>query len=278
MLILQTSRCVPGHAERNKAISTPDQASRSLGPQQIAAVAIFALVVIAGIFIVASGLYRELSFTNLIRHRAAIDSFVTAHGWAALAGFVAIYATSVALSIPGATVLTVSAGFLFGALAGGLAAFVGAMTGATAIFLIARTALGEWLARKAGPLMEKLADGFRRDAFWYLLFLRLVPLFPFWLVNIAPAFFGVRLASFIGATAIGIAPLTFAFAFFGAGLDSAIRAHATDLDACLMAGTELCEVEFDPSQALTPNLIAALAVLGVVSLIPVAIKRWRAAR
>jgi uncharacterized membrane protein YdjX (TVP38/TMEM64 family) len=230
------------------------------------------------VLVFATGLQRELSLATLIRHRAEIDAFVAERPLAAFVGFVALYIGVVALSIPGAALLTVSGGLLFGPLAGSLGAFIGATTGACLIFLIARSALGGWLVKRAGPFAEKLADGFRRGAFSYLLFLRLVPLFPFWLVNIAPALFGVRLAVFVGATALGIIPLTFAFALFGAGLDSAIAAQASAYRACLAAGREPCTIDFDLRLALTPELIAALAVVGVVALVPLAVKRWRAAR
>lgn len=226
----------------------------------------------------ATGLHRELSLATLIRHRAAINAFVAERPLAAFLGFVALYVGVVALSVPGAALLTVSGGLLFGPLAGGLGAFIGATTGASLIFLIGRSALGGWLVKRAGPFAEKLADGFRRGAFSYLLFLRLVPLFPFWLVNIAPALFGVRFAVFVGATALGIIPLTFAFALFGAGLDSAIAAQASAYQACLAAGHEPCRIDFDLRLALTPELIAALAAVGVVALVPLAVKRWRAAR
>jgi uncharacterized membrane protein YdjX (TVP38/TMEM64 family) len=230
------------------------------------------------VLVVATGLHRELSFATLIRHRAAINAFVADHSLAAFVSFVALYIGVVALSIPGAAVLTVSGGLLFGPLVGALGAFIGATTGASIIFLIARSALGGWLVRRAGPFAEKLADGFRRGAFSYLLFLRLIPLFPFWLVNIAPALFGVRFALFVGATVIGIIPLTFAFALFGAGLDSAIAAQASAYEACLAAGREPCQIDFDLRVALTPELITALAVVAVVALVPLVVKRWRAAR
>ena len=119
---------------------------------------------------------------------------------------------AVALSIPGAAILTITGGILFGWRVGGLAALLGATTGATIVFLIARGACGESILRRAGPLAGKLAQGFRAHAFNYLLFLRLVPVFPFWLVNLAPAVVGVRLATFVLATALGIIPATFAFA------------------------------------------------------------------
>ncbi|MGZ8402160.1 MAG: TVP38/TMEM64 family protein [Rhodoplanes sp.] len=232
----------------------------------------------ASVLVFATGLHRELSLATLIRHRAAIDAFVAERPLAAFLGFVALYIGVVALSVPGAALLTVSGGLLFGPLAGGLGAFIGATTGASLIFFIGRSALGGWLVKRAGPFAEKLADGFRRGAFSYLLFLRLVPLFPFWLVNIAPALFGVRFAVFVGATALGIIPLTFAFALFGAGLDSAIAAQASAYQACLAAGHEPCRMDFDLRLALTPELIAALAAVGVVALVPLAVKRWRAAR
>ncbi|MGZ8330019.1 MAG: TVP38/TMEM64 family protein [Rhodoplanes sp.] len=232
----------------------------------------------ASVLVFATGLHRELSLATLIRHRAAINAFVAERPLAAFLGFVALYIGVVALSVPGAALLTVSGGLLFGPLAGGLGAFIGATTGASLIFLIGRSALGGWLVKRAGPFAEKLADGFRRGAFSYLLFLRLVPLFPFWLVNIAPALFGVRFAVFVGATALGIIPLTFAFALFGAGLDSAIAAQASAYQACLAAGHEPCRIDFDLRLALTPELIAALAAVGVVALVPLAVKRWRAAR
>ncbi|MGZ8367843.1 MAG: TVP38/TMEM64 family protein [Rhodoplanes sp.] len=232
----------------------------------------------ASVLVFATGLHRELSLATLIRHRAAINAFVAERPLAAFLGFVALYIGVVALSVPGAALLTVSGGLLFGPLAGGLGAFIGATTGASLIFFIGRSALGGWLVKRAGPFAEKLADGFRRGAFSYLLFLRLVPLFPFWLVNIAPALFGVRFAVFVGATALGIIPLTFAFALFGAGLDSAIAAQASAYQACLAAGHEPCRIDFDLRLALTPELIAALAAVGVVALVPLAVKRWRAAR
>ncbi len=233
---------------------------------------------ILSVFVMATGLYRELSFATLIRHRAAVNGFVAGHPLAAFVSFVALYIGVVALSIPGALVLTVSGGLLFGPLVGASGAFIGAMTGASLIFLIARSALGGWLIKRAGPFVEKLAAGFRRGAFSYLLFLRLVPLFPFWLVNIAPALFGVRFAVFIGATALGIIPLTVAYALFGAGLDSAIAAQASAYEACLAAARGQCRIDFDLRLVMTPELIAALAAITVVALAPLVVRRWRARR
>ena len=238
----------------------------------------FALILLVGGAVTGAAWYTGLTPIALLERRVAIDAFVGEHRLAALATFAAIYALSVALSLPGGAVLTICGGIVFGGLAGGTAALIGATVGATAIFLIAKSALGGWLVRRAGGRAEKAAAGFCADAFSYLLFLRLVPVFPFWLVNLVPALCGVRLATYVAATALGIIPGTFAFAFFGAGLDRAVTAPMVAYRACVAAGGTHCRHGFDPSTAVTPQLIAGLVVLGVLSLVPVLLKRWRAAR
>jgi uncharacterized membrane protein YdjX (TVP38/TMEM64 family) len=218
------------------------------------------------------GLHRELSFETFVRNHLAVDRFVERHATAAVLGYVALYIAVISLSLPGGALLTIIGGFLFGPVVGTVAALVGAIAGATVIFLVARCACGEWVSRRAGPLAAKLAEGFRADAFCYLLFLRLVP-FPFWLVNLAPALFGVRLGVFVAATAIGIIPATVVFAVFGAGLDSMIAAQAARYSACKAAGHPDCSVDFDLSQVLTPTLVFALAGLGVLALVPIFARR-----
>ena len=235
-----------------------------------------ALIGLVSLTVIALGWHNHLSFAGLLASRAAIDAMVAGHPIAALAAFIGIYAVAVALSLPGAVFLTICGGAVFGAWAGGLAALVGATAGATAIFLIAKSALGEWLVRRAGQRYAKLASGFCADAFYYLLFLRLVPVFPFWLVNLAPALCGVRLATFVGATALGIIPGTFAFAVFGAGLDHAAAAQLAAYRACEAAGGTSCAVGFDPAAAATPQLIAGLVALGVLALVPVVVRRRKA--
>ncbi len=218
------------------------------------------------------GLHRHISFETLVRHNAEIERFIGQHTVAAVAAFIVLYILVVALSLPGGAIMTVIGGLLFGVLVGSMAAAVGALTGATAIFLIARSATGEFLTRRAGPFAAKLAEGFRADAFSYLLFLRLVP-FPFWLVNLAPALFDVRLSTFVAATAIGILPATVTFAAFGAGLESVIAAQKAQYHACLGSGAANCRIEFDLSHVLTPALLWALVALGVLALIPVVARR-----
>jgi uncharacterized membrane protein YdjX (TVP38/TMEM64 family) len=219
-----------------------------------------------------------ISLESLVQHRVAIDEFVTDHQVLALLAYVAVYAATVALSLPGATFLTVSGGFLFGLAFGASAAVVGATLGATIIFLVARTALGDPLLRRAGPRATQLAEGFREDAFSYLLFLRLVPAFPFFLVNLVPAFAGVRLGPFVAATVLGIIPGATAYAFAGKGLDSVIAAQKDSYDACMAAGQANCHLTFDAKDILTPELVGALVGLGVLALVPVVVKRLRRAR
>jgi uncharacterized membrane protein YdjX (TVP38/TMEM64 family) len=236
-----------------------------------------AAVAAAAILVVAMGWHRELSLENIVRYRTALGGFVNAHGLGAVAAFVAVYIVVVALSIPGGLFLTISGGILFGTIAGGLASVTGATIGAIIIFLIAKSAFGEHLMRRAGPLAARLAEGFREDAFCYLLFLRLVP-FPFFVINLVAAVMGVRLGTFIAATAIGIVPAAFALAFLGAGIDSAVMAQETAYRSCLAAGGTNCVLDFKLKAAITPQLIGALVALGCAALIPIVVKRVRARR
>jgi uncharacterized membrane protein YdjX (TVP38/TMEM64 family) len=218
------------------------------------------------------GLHRDISFETLVRNRTTIDQFIADHGVAAVAGYVALYIAVIGLSLPGGAIMTVIGGFLFGPVVGTIAALIGALVGGTVIFLIARSACGEWLTRRAGPFAAKLAEGFRADAFSYLVFLRLVP-FPFWLINLAPALFGVRLSTFVAATAIGILPATLTFAVFGAGLDSVIAAQEGQYNACVAAGRTDCRIDFDLSQLLTPTLLLALGAFALLALVPAFARR-----
>jgi uncharacterized membrane protein YdjX (TVP38/TMEM64 family) len=263
------------------AAADPDPPDRSAARFRPARLVPLGVIVLLSVIVIATGWYRELSPAALLERRAAIDSLMAEHRLAALAAFTAIYAVAVALSVPGAVFLTICGGIVFGGFIGGLAALVGATIGATVVFLVAKTALGDCLTRRVGCHTEKLAAGFCADAFNYLLFLRLVPLFPFWLVNLVPALCGVRLATFVAATALGIIPGTFAFAYFGAGLDSAVTAQTAAYRVCMAAALPDCRLELDPSAALTPQFIAGLVALGLLALLPVAIRRlkaWRAPR
>ncbi len=233
------------------------------------------LVILLALMTIAfsQGLHKQLTLSNLIMQRQDLIGFVDQNLLAALAVFCLAYIVCVALSFPGASLLTIAGGFLFGWIAGGTVTVVGATIGACAVFLVARSSFGEVLTKRAGPFLSRLAEGFRNEGFSYLLFLRLTPVFPFWLVNIAPAIFQMRLPTYALATFIGIIPGTFAFAFIGSGLDSVIEAQEAANPGCASAGN--CEIEI--SALVTPQLLAAFFALGIASLIPVVLKKIRSA-
>ena len=150
--------------------------------------------------------------------------------------------------------------------------------GATLIFLVARSSFGESLAARAGPWIGKLRDGFKENALSYLLFLRLVPAFPFFVVNLAPALLGVPLATYVLGTFLGIIPATTAFSIAGSGLGSVVEAQNAAYNACVArtagGGDAGCPYSIDTSKLVTTELILAFAALGVVALIPIALKKW----
>jgi uncharacterized membrane protein YdjX (TVP38/TMEM64 family) len=216
------------------------------------------LLVAAGLAFVAIGGGRYLNFAALAENRDWLCGLVQRWGFAAGLFYIAIYAGLVALSVPGAAVLTIAGGFLFGPWIGTLCAVVGATLGATGIFLATRAGLGG-LAQRAGPLVGKLEAGFRADAFNYLLVLRLVFIVPFWLVNLVPALVGVRLSTFILATFLGIIPGTFVYASFGNGLGDVFGEPGLGV-------------------LLRPSVIGPIIGLVILALVPVGYKRWRTKR
>ncbi|GHB45392.1 TVP38/TMEM64 family protein [Pseudovibrio japonicus] len=219
----------------------------------------------------SQGWHKEVTLSNLIKNRQMLADFLAAYPLLTPFIYLVVYTLAVALSFPGASLMTITGGFLFGWLFGGLLTVVAATIGASVLFVAAKTSVGATLKERAGPFLDKMSAGFRENAFSYLLFLRLTPVFPFWLVNIAPALFRVPLVTYFVATFIGIIPGTFAYAFIGAGLDSVIAAQEMANPGCSAAGT--CEV--DISALITPELLWAFAALGLVALIPPIIKRFR---
>lgn len=234
-----------------------------------------ALIAAAAAGAYAMGWHDLVSLETVIRHRETVDRLIASQYPAAVAAYVAVYVAVVAVSLPGKLVMSTIGGFLFGTIAGGIAALAGATIGATAIFLVARSAAGEYLLNRAGPYARRLALGFRNGAFGYLMVLRLSPI-PFWIVNLVPALAAVPLSTFVIATALGIVPATFMFTFIGAGLDTAIAAQAAAYRACLAAGGADCRLDFDVEAALTGPLLLTLGALCILSLLPIVLKEWRA--
>lgn len=232
-------------------MATPTPAWKRLLPLAVLALGIGAVF--------ALDLDRYLSFSALAENRQALAGWVDGNPVLAPAGFILAYALAVALSIPGAIFLTLAGGLLFGVVAGTLYVVAGATLGATLLFLAARTALGDLLRAKAGPWLAKLEDGFRRDALSYLLFLRLVPAFPFWLVNLVPAFLGVKLTTFVLGTFLGIIPGTLVYVSVGNGLGAVLDQGGTP----------------DLGIIFTPSVLLPLLGLAALSLVPILLKRFK---
>jgi uncharacterized membrane protein YdjX (TVP38/TMEM64 family) len=213
------------------------------------------LILAAGLILFfVLGLDLYLSFEALHENRERLRNLVEANGTLAIAALILGYALAVAFSLPAGAVLTIAAGFLFGTVVAASCVVVGATLGASAVFLAARTAFADLLRAKAGAGMRRMEAGFRENAFHYLLVLRLIPIFPFWLVNLVPAFLGVTLRTYVLATLIGIIPGTVVYASLGNGLGAIFAAGETpDLG-----------IIFHPEVLLPILALAALAALPVV--------------
>jgi uncharacterized membrane protein YdjX (TVP38/TMEM64 family) len=221
-------------------------------------------IIAAGLFLgYALGLADFLSLDYLAASRSHLKDFVANNYLLALSSFFFIYVIAVAFSFPAASVLTIFGGFLFGWFVAGVTVAFAATLGATILFWAARYAFADFFMHKIGTRAAAMADGFREDAFSYLLVLRLAPVFPFFVVNIAPAFFNVSIRDYVVATFFGILPGTFAYAFLGQGVDSVLMA-AKD------AGRNVAV-----SDLVTPDITIAFAALAAVAAIPLIVKKFR---
>lgn len=207
----------------------------------------------------ALGLQRYATLEALRDNREALARWVEAQGALAMLVYVLLYALMVAFSVPGALVATLAGGFLFGTLLGGTLTVVAATLGATLLFIAAKSALGDLLRARAGGAVARMEEGFRENAFSYLLVLRLVPIFPFFLVNLAPAFLGVGLSTFVAATFLGIIPGTFVFASLGAGLGAVFDAGRNP----------------DLGLIFEPRVIGPILALAALALVPVFYRRLK---
>jgi uncharacterized membrane protein YdjX (TVP38/TMEM64 family) len=237
--------------------SSPERRPAGFSIRRLWPLAVLALAIVT---FFALHLNMYLTFEALRENRAMISQFVAEHAVLASILYVVVYAAVVAASLPGGAVLTVTGGFLFGAIAGTLHVVVAATLGATLLFLIAKSALGDALRAKAGPFLKKMEQGFQENAFNYLLVLRLIPLFPFFIVNLVPAFLGVPLRTYVLATFIGIMPGSFVYASVGAGLGSVFDRNEA----------------FSPTSVLTPEIVIALVGLAVLAIVPVLYRKLKA--
>ncbi len=217
-----------------------------------------------GVIAIALSLFFALggpdyvSLESLRSNREMLSAFVADNFMLTLLGFVTIYAILVAISFPGAGLMTIFGGFLFGAIAGAGAAVAGATLGAIGIFLAARYAIGDALTKKAGPYMQKFEAGLKENELSYLFILRLVPIFPFFIVNIVPALFDVKLRNYVIATMFGIIPGSFVYASIGDGIGAVFEAGQDVQLSGLMT---------------QPRILIPIAGLICLALIPVMYKR-----
>ena len=218
-----------------------------------------AVIVVGLAIFVAAGGHEYLSFDALAEHRDTLLRWSEENMVFAVVVFWLAYVATVAFSLPGAAWMTLIGGFVFGTWAATIYVVTAATVGAVAIFLAARYAFRDYFAEKAGRWVKRFEAGFNENALSYMLVLRLVPIFPFWMVNLAPAFVGVPLRTYAIGTLIGIIPGSWVYCSVGNGLGAVFdRGETPDLG-----------IIFEP-QILTP--IIGLAVL---SLIPVVYKRFR---
>ena len=204
----------------------------------------------------ALGGRRYVTLETLKANREALLAFTRSHYLQMILIACAVYTTSTALSLPGGLILSLATGFLFGRWVGTAIIVSSATVGATLVFLAARYLFADAARARMGGLAGKINKGFTEDSLSYLLFLRLVPVFPFWLVNLAPAFTGIRLSTYVLGTAMGIVPGSFVFANLGQSLG---------------------RIE-SPEGALSKETLAAFTLLGLFALLPVLLRKVRARR
>lgn len=194
---------------------------------------------------------RYLSLDGLKSNRDHLLAFTDANYTLAVALFIVAYCVVVGLSLPGGAIMTLAGGFLFGSVWGTLYVNVGATVGATLAFLVARYLLRDWVERKFGSRLGAIQDGFARNAFSYLVTLRLIPLFPFFLVNMVSGLTRVSVGTYVAATSLGIIPGSFVFAY---------------------AGRQLGTIN-SLKEIVSPNVLLAFTLLGLLALVPILYKK-----
>ena len=219
-------------------------------------------IVVAAILAAAIGaffffdLQQYLSLDALNANRDRLLAFTEANYATAVVSFIVGYCLVTGLSLPGAAILTLAGGFLFGSVLGTVYVNVGATTGATLAFLAARYLLRDWVEQKFGDRLGPIQEGFAKNAFSYLMTLRLIPLFPFFLVNMVSGLTRVTLGTYFVATALGIIPGSFVYAY---------------------AGRQLGTIN-SLKEIASPNVLLAFTLLGLLALVPVVYRRFTAGK
>lgn len=217
------------------------------------------ILTLALILFLSLDLQQYFTFQTWKQYRHEWLSWTHQHYWQAILIFILIYTFSVAISFPGAAFLSIVAGFLFGYVAGTLCVLISATLGAYCIFIAVKLALSPWLKKRMNAWADKMARGFKRNAFQYLLFLRLVPIFPFWIVNLAAGLFDVKTSTFLTATLLGITPAVIIYVSLGKGLGAVLDKNQTP----------------NLSVIFEPQLFFPLLALGCVALLTIIFKKRR---
>lgn len=214
-------------------------------------------IIVAGVAIFFGlGFDQYLTFDTLSAHRQTLLQWTSENRFLAITLFIVGYAVVVAFSLPGATWMTVGGGFVFGTVIAITVVVFAATLGAVAIFLVARYALADFFRAKMGGAGERMEAGFRENALSYLLFLRLVPVFPFWFVNLVPALLGVSLRTYAIGTFVGIIPGSAVFCSVGNGLGAVFDAGGTP----------------DLGIIFQPKTLGPIIALAILSLVPIVYK------
>jgi uncharacterized membrane protein YdjX (TVP38/TMEM64 family) len=220
------------------------------------------LPVLSLVILAAAGfaLLRGVGWDGLARHQALLRDWVGAHPAMSAGTYFLIYTVAVSLSVPNAGVLTIVGGLLFGRFLGFALTVTAATVGAIILLLVVRSLFVRTLGSQRQRIPETVRRRLATDGFSYLLALRLVPLFPFWLVNLAAAVAEIRLAVYIPATVLGIAPTTFILSSIGTGVGSVLARGETP----------------DLSVLFAPGILLPLIGLAVLSLLPAIFRRQSA--
>lgn len=231
------------------------------------------LIVLGSLTVLVTGAAKLVDLDTLLASRASLHALVAEDRTRAIAVAFFAYLCAVIVSVPASLVLTAFCGFLFGPVTGAILAVCAATTAAAIVFGIGRNAARDLILKRAGSKLARFAESFRKDSFGYIVFLRVVPICPFWLTNLAPAAFGVRPRTFVLATFLGLAPGAFVYAAIGAGIEEAIAIDEATKASCLAAGEGTCDTRFSLRDMITPTMLAGLGSFAAVALFSAALRR-----
>ncbi|SFM96757.1 FAD-dependent oxidoreductase [Dokdonella immobilis] len=217
---------------------------------------IVAVLVVAAFAVWRSGLLAELNLQGLKARQESLATWVSANHWIALGSFFAVYVAVTGLSLPGAAILTLAGGALFGLVEGTVLISFASSIGATLAFLVSRFVLRDSLRSKYGQRLKSFDAGIERDGAYYLFTLRLVPAVPFFLVNLLAGLTALKTRVFYLVSQAGMLPGTIAYVY---------------------AGTQLARID-SLSDILSPGLIGAFVLLGILPLLMRWLTRWLGAR